>query len=315
MQKAEAEAEPGGNSKLHEMTEINLSSQSPKLNTKALAKGKTNANNMEEAEPSSSNHEIFDQTGRESKLELYEYDSLVDIVGLKSMGGQQASVTSSSIDGEDLSITSGRSKAKGAKMGTLMGVFIPCLQNILGIIFYIRFSWVVGIAGIEQSLLLVSLCCLCTFLTGLSLSAIATNGAMKGGGPYYLIGRALGPEVGISIGLCFFLGTAIAGSLYILGAVETFLDAIPGARIFKESATMIDALSPSGPISQIKVLNSPNLHDLQVYGVLVTVVLCLVVFGGVNIINRVAPAFLVPFVVSVSNFHWHLFSFSSQSFF
>lgn len=172
--------EPSGNSRLPEMTKIDLSSsQPPKLHTNALAKDKANANNKEEAEPP--NHEIFDQTGRESKLELYEYDSLVDIVGLKSMGGQQASVTSSSIDGEDLLITSGHSKAKGAKMGTLMGVFIPCLQNILGIIFYIRFSWIVGIAGIAQSLLLVSLCCLCTFLTGLSLSAIATNGAMKVG--------------------------------------------------------------------------------------------------------------------------------------
>ena len=35
----------------------------------------------------------------------------------------------------------------------------------------------------------------------------------QGGGPYYLIGRALGPEVGISIGLCFFLGNAVAGAM------------------------------------------------------------------------------------------------------
>ena len=35
----------------------------------------------------------------------------------------------------------------------------------------------------------------------------------QGGGPYYLIGRALGPEVGVSIGLCFFLGNAVAASL------------------------------------------------------------------------------------------------------
>ena len=34
-------------------------------------------------------------------------------------------------------------------------------------------------AGIGESLLLVSFCGLCTFLTGISLSAIATNGAMK----------------------------------------------------------------------------------------------------------------------------------------
>lgn len=36
---------------------------------------------------------------------------------------------------------------------------------------------------------------------------------IQGGGPYYLIGRALGPEVGVSIGLCFFLGNAVAGAM------------------------------------------------------------------------------------------------------
>ena len=34
-------------------------------------------------------------------------------------------------------------------------------------------------AGIGQSLLLVAFCGSCTFLTTISLSAIATNGAMK----------------------------------------------------------------------------------------------------------------------------------------
>jgi len=34
-------------------------------------------------------------------------------------------------------------------------------------------------AGIGQGLVLVFLCGLCTFLTTISLSAIATNGAMK----------------------------------------------------------------------------------------------------------------------------------------
>lgn len=44
---------------------------------------------------------------------------------------------------------------------------------------------------------------------------------------------------------------------------------------------------------------SPNLHDLQVYGVVVTIILCFIVFGGVKMINRVAPAFLVPVLFSV----------------
>ncbi|RVW39519.1 Cation-chloride cotransporter 1 [Vitis vinifera] len=114
-----------------------------------------------------------------------------------------------------------------------------------------------------------------------------------GGGPYYLIGRALGPEVGVSIGLCFFLGNAVAGSLYVLGAVETFLDALPGAGIFGEVVTKVNGTEAAVAVP------SPNLHDLQVYGIVVTIILCFIVFGGVKMINRVAPAFLIPVLFSL----------------
>ncbi|XP_042940938.1 cation-chloride cotransporter 1-like isoform X2 [Carya illinoinensis] len=207
-------------------------------------------------------------------------------------GGEQIPAPSSPRDGEDVAITIGQPKPAELKLGTLMGVFVPCLQSILGIIYYIRFSWIVGMAGIGESLLLVSFCGLCTFLTGISLSAIATNGAMKGGGPYYLIGRALGPEVGVSIGLCFFLGNAVAGALYVLGAVETFLKAVPAAGIFRETITNVN-------VTAVERVESPSSHDLQIYGIVVTIVLCFIVFGGVRMINRVAPAFLVPVLFSL----------------
>lgn len=45
----------------------------------------------------------------------------------------------------------------------------------------------------------------------------------QGGGPYYLIGRALGPEVGVSIGLCFFLGNAVAGAMWVHNVIHLFL--------------------------------------------------------------------------------------------
>ncbi|KAG5515919.1 hypothetical protein RHGRI_036829 [Rhododendron griersonianum] len=230
---------------------------------------------------------------RESKLELFGFDSLVNILGLKSMTGEQIPAPSSPRDGEDVSITLERPKITGVKSGTMMGVFVPCLQNILGIIYYIRFSWIVGMGGIGESLLLVAFCGACTFLTSISLSAIATNGAMKGGGPYYLIGRALGPEVGVSIGLCFFLGNAVAGALYVLGAVETFLKAVPSAGIFRGTLTNVNATGVAEPIP------SPSLHDLQVYGIVVTIIICFIVFGGVKMINRVAPAFLIPVLLSI----------------
>ncbi|KAK8451898.1 hypothetical protein SEVIR_5G024400v4 [Setaria viridis] len=249
---------------------------------------------------SSNGHAVPNASQSDSKLELFGFDSLVNILGLKSMAGEQAQAIASPRDGEDVGITIGCPKETEPKLGTMMGVFVPCLQNILGIIYYIRFTWIVGMGGIWQSLVLVAFCGACTFLTGLSLSAIATNGAMKGGGPYYLIGRALGPEVGVSIGLCFFLGNAVAGAMYVLGAVETFLDAIPSAGFFQESVTVVNNTLANGTtVAGGTTISTPNLHDLQIYGVVITILLCFIVFGGVKIINKVAPAFLIPVLFSI----------------
>ncbi|XP_071722484.1 cation-chloride cotransporter 1-like isoform X3 [Rutidosis leptorrhynchoides] len=254
----------------------------------------SNLNSHENMEGPTSDNTGANGPKSEHILELFGFDSLVNILGLKSMTGEIFQAPSSPREGEDAPPNYEHPpQSSEVKLGTMMGVLVPCLQNILGIIYYIRFTWIVGMAGIGESLLLVAFCGLCTFLTSISLSAIATNGAMKGGGPYYLIGRALGPEVGVSIGLCFFLGNAVAGSLYVLGAVETFLKAVPAAGIFRETVTQLKNGTSVEPIE------TPSSHDLQIYGIVITILLCFIVFGGVKMINRVAPAFLIPVLFSV----------------
>ncbi|GJP72957.1 hypothetical protein CLOP_g3724 [Closterium sp. NIES-67] len=242
-------------------------------------------------------------------LELFESDRLVDAVGVKRMGGGYYSPKSPH-ESDSLQVHRDQDTVPSpGKLGTLTGVYIPCVQNILGIIFYIRLSWIVGIAGVSGSLMVVAVTCASTFITALSLSAVVTNGAMKGGGPYYLIGRALGPEVGVSIGLCFFFGNAIGGSLYILGAVETLLDAMPQMALFPPtSVTLQTALNASEAVINGTIAAAPTAaatvlsvsrHDMQAYGIIITVLLCLIVFGGVHLVDRVGSLFIIPAVLAV----------------
>lgn len=57
-------------------------------------------------------------------------------------------------------------------------------------------------------------------MTTLSLSAVASNGEVKGGGTYYLISRSLGPEFGGSIGLLFYLSQVLNTALNVVGLID-----------------------------------------------------------------------------------------------
>ena len=110
------------------------------------------------------------------------------------------------------------------KFGTWDGVYVSCLLNIFGVIMFLRLGWVVGQAGIIQSILIILLSGVVTILTTCSMSAICTNGTVKGGGAYYLISRSLGPAVGGAIGTMFFVGMCVACAMYVIGFCETLVD-------------------------------------------------------------------------------------------
>ena len=116
------------------------------------------------------------------------------------------------------------------KLGTWDGVFMPVSLNILGIILFLRFGFILGQAGLLGALFLLALSYAIDTLTAMSLNAISTNGQVRGGGAYYLISRSLGPEFGGSIGLIFFAGQALNAAMNVLGFVETLTDAFGESR-------------------------------------------------------------------------------------
>lgn len=67
------------------------------------------------------------------------------------------------------------------KFGWIKGVLFSCLLNIWGVMLYLRLSWVVGQAGIAMATAIILLSAVVTVLTTLSMSAICTNGEVKGG--------------------------------------------------------------------------------------------------------------------------------------
>eukprot|EP00057_Strongylocentrotus_purpuratus_P012775 XP_011667249.1 PREDICTED: solute carrier family 12 member 4 isoform X2 [Strongylocentrotus purpuratus] len=177
---------------------------------------------------------------------------------------------------------------KAPKMGTLMGVYLPCLQNILGVILFIRLAWQVGNGGGLECFFIVLVSCLTTMLTAISMSAIATNGVVPAGGAYFMISRALGPEFGGAVGVLFYLGTTFASSMYILGAIEILL-----IYIAPQMSLFGDISSASGGAS------TALLNNMRVYGTIILAILSLLVFVGVKYVNKCALLFLGCVIVTI----------------
>eukprot|EP01063_Lacrimia_lanifica_P037684 TRINITY_DN780_c0_g2_i1.p1 TRINITY_DN780_c0_g2~~TRINITY_DN780_c0_g2_i1.p1 ORF type:complete len:969 (+),score=428.67 TRINITY_DN780_c0_g2_i1:45-2951(+) len=161
----------------------------------------------------------------------------------------------------------------GVKLGTMKGVYLPCVQNILGVILFLRLPWIAAQAGVIQCTLVVGLCILSTVITSLSLAAIATNGQVQAGGPYFIISRNLGPEIGGSVGVIFYLGTTIAATMYILGAIEAL-------EVGFDLGGMFD-------------------FQRQLLALMLTMVLAFIVFVGVKYVNMSAMFFLAVVILSI----------------
>lgn len=141
-------------------------------------------------------------------------------------------------------------ESKGVvKFGWIKGVLVRCMLNIWGVMLFIRMTWIVGQAGIVLTCVIISMATVVTTITGLSTSAIATNGFVRGGGAYYLISRSLGPEFGGSIGLIFAFANAVAVAMYVVGFAETVVELLVSSDV-----VMTDQLNDIRIIGTITII-------------------------------------------------------------
>lgn len=70
---------------------------------------------------------------------------------------------------------------QGVKLGWIEGVLNPCLLSIWGVMLFLRMPWIVGQAGIFDSILIIFISLIIIVITSFSLSAISTNGRVEGG--------------------------------------------------------------------------------------------------------------------------------------
>ena len=199
-------------------------------------------------------------------------------------------------------------KTQHKKFGTFLGVYVPSILTILGLIMYLRFGWVVGNVGLYKTIFIVILASSITFITGLSASAISTNIKVGIGGEYYMVSRSLGLEPGGAIGIPLYLCRTLSVTFYSLGLAEAILILWP--ETWGVLPTYAIQLFAAGIIILVTILSgkSASLALKSQIPILIIVVLSIIALViGVFIKGVQAPITEATYATAPEGF-WYVFA-------
>ncbi|KFD63013.1 hypothetical protein M514_24780 [Trichuris suis] len=168
------------------------------------------------------------------------------------------------------------------KLGWIEGVLVRSSLSVFGVIFYLRLTWIQAQAGIALASVIVIVSSLVGLLTGISLSAICTNGRVQSGGVYYIISRTLGAEFGGSIGIIFSLGNVTAAAITVLGFAETIVSLMQGFAV--------------------EIVDGAKM-DIRIIGWITATILLIIVFTGVSFEAKAQLILMVILLASVTNYY------------
>ncbi|XP_005097586.1 solute carrier family 12 member 9 [Aplysia californica] len=182
---------------------------------------------------------------------------------------------------------SSRNGSSTRTLGTFMGVFCPVAMSMFSTLLYLRAGFVVGQAGLLETFSQLILAYFILVMTVLSICAISTNGALEGGGAYYMISRALGPEFGGSIGFLFYVANILSCALYTTGFVEGII------QNFGEGGSLV-----SGDSSGLPVNNEWWRYLYATVSLFICLLICIV--GGAMFARTSAIILLIVVVCTLS---------------
>ncbi|XP_031160232.1 solute carrier family 12 member 3-like [Sander lucioperca] len=171
-------------------------------------------------------------------------------------------------------------KKAPARFGWFIGVMMRCMLNIWGVILFLRVTVITSQAGIVLMWVIIGLSVMVTTITGLSISAIATNGRVASGGTYFMISRSLGYELGAPIGLVFSFANALACALNTVGFSIVVKDLMRDYN-----TTIVD-----------------DVNDVRIIGVITLVILLMIVLAGMEWESKTQILFFIILLVSFSDY-------------
>ncbi|MEN0061853.1 MAG: hypothetical protein AAGA48_06850 [Myxococcota bacterium] len=118
------------------------------------------------------------------------------------------------------------------RLGMFAGVFTPTFLSIVGVLLYLRVGWVVGNAGLGETLIMLAVAAMIAICTGWSYATLASNTRVNDGDTFAVLNQGLGFEVAGTLGIPLALSRPLliamhifgfrAGLIYLEGSLQEF---------------------------------------------------------------------------------------------